>query len=114
MTRILTPDMVIQELQPLIGESAKAPSAIYDAECKLADCEFEYERVFQTEFLKSEGTVADRTALAKLAANDARLLADLARAELSRVKNKAKQLSDAGVLNATIGRQIELMYKHGG
>jgi hypothetical protein len=49
-----------------------------------------------------------------LASAEARLAADLARAELSRMKNKAKQLSDAGVLNATIGRQIELMYKHGG
>lgn len=114
MNQIMTPDMVIQELNRLIAEAAKAPGAIYDAECKLADREFEYERIWQTEFLKSEGTVADRTALAKLAANEARLAADLARAELARVKNKAKQLSDAGVLNATIGRQIELMYKHGG
>lgn len=114
MNQIMTPDMVIQELNRLVAEAAKAPGAIYDAECKLADCEFEFERVFQTEFLKSEGTVADRTALAKLASADARLAADLARAELSRMKNKAKQLSDAGVLNATIGRQIELMYKHGG
>jgi hypothetical protein len=42
-----------------------------------------------------------------------RLDADIARAELNRVRNKAKQLADAGVLNATIGRQVELLFRTG-
>jgi hypothetical protein len=32
---------------------------------------------------------------------------------LNRVRNKAKQLADAGVLNATIGRQVELLFRTG-
>lgn len=113
MTKILTPDMVIQELQRLISESAKAPSAIYDAECKLADCEFEFDRVYNLSLLNSEGAVAVREAIAKLDAAEARLAADLAKAELNRIRNKAKQLTDAGMLTATMAKQVELTYKHG-
>ena len=113
MTKILTPDMVILELQRLIGESAKAPAAIYDAECKLADCEFEYDRVYNLSLLNSEGAVAVREAIAKLDAAEARLAADLAKAEVNRIRNKTKQLTDAGMLTATMAKQVELTYKHG-
>jgi hypothetical protein len=105
--------MVILELQRLIGESAKAPAAIYDAECKLADCEFEYDRVYNLSLLNSEGAVAVREAIAKLDAAEARLAADLAKAELNRIRNKTKQLTDAGMLTATMAKQVELTYKHG-
>jgi hypothetical protein len=105
--------MVILELQRLIGESAKAPAAIYDAECKLADCEFEYDRVYNLSLLNSEGAVAVREAIAKLDAAEARLAADLAMAELNGILNKTKQLTDAGMLTATMAKQVELTYKHG-
>jgi hypothetical protein len=105
--------MVIQELQRLTAEAAKAPQAIYDAEKKLAEAEFELERGFSLAFMNADGTVADRTAIAKLETGKLRLDADIARAELNRVRNKAKQLTDAGVLNATIGRQVELLYRTG-
>ena len=111
---MITPDMVIQELQRLMAEAAKAPQAIFEAEKKLAEAEFAAERGFNLSFMNAEGTVADRTALAKLENGQLRLDADIARAELNRVKTKAKHLSDAGVLNATIGRQIELIFKNGG
>ena len=97
-----------------MGEAAKAPQAIFDAEKRLAEAEFAAERGFNLAFMNAEGTVADRTAIAKLENGQLRLDADIARAELNRVKTKAKHLSDAGVLNATIGRQIELIFKNGG
>ena len=84
------------------------------AEKKFAEAEFAAERGFNLSFMNAEGTVADRTAIAKLENGQLRLDADIARAELNRVKTKAKHLSDAGVLNATIGRQIELIFKNGG
>lgn len=111
---LITPDMVIQELQRLMAEAAKAPQAIFDAEKKLAEAEFAAERGFNLAFMNADGTIADRTAIAKLENGQLRLDADIARAELNRVKTKAKHLSDAGVLNATIGRQIELIFKNGG
>lgn len=95
-------------------EAAKAPQAIYEAEKRLAEAEFTHEREYALAFMNAEGTVADRQSLAKLESGQSRLDADVARAELNRVKAKAKQLSDAGVLNATIGRQVELLFRNGG
>ncbi len=110
---ILTPDMVIQELNRLIHESAKAPNAIYDAECLVADREFEYDRIYSESFLSSEGSVEFRKAVAQDDSKEAKLQLGLAKAELNRVKNKTKQLSEAGILVSTIGKQVELTYRHG-
>jgi len=108
---ILTPDLVIQEIRRISLESGKAPQAIFDAESKLANLEAEYERTVALAFLNSQGTVADRQALAKLAGVDLRLQADLAKAELNRVKSKAKQLSEAGILMATIAKSVDSTYR---
>lgn len=108
MTEVLTPDMVIRELQRIQLESSKAPQAIYDAEVKLAEAEKQADLVLQKAFLNAQGTAGDRTALSRLEASEARFQADLARAELNRVKAKAKQLADAGVLVSVMGRQVEL------
>lgn len=110
---IVTPDMVIQELNRLVNESAKAPAAIYDAECLVADREFEYDRIYSESFLNSDGSVEARKAIALQDSNEAKLQLSLAKAELNRVKNKAKQLAEAGILISTIGKQVELTYRHG-
>jgi hypothetical protein len=69
--------------------------------------------VYNLSLLNSEGAVAVREAIAKLDAAEARLAADLAKAELNRIRNKTKQLTDAGMLTATMAKQVELTYKHG-
>jgi len=108
MQNLLTPDQVILELQRIQGESSKAPQAIFEAELRLAEAERNAEVTLQKAFIASQGTVADRTAVSRLQAADARFEADVARAELNRVKAKAKQLADAGVLVSVMGRQVEL------
>lgn len=110
---LVTPDMVIQELNRLVNEAAKAPAAIYDAECLVADREYEFDRVYSESLLSSEGSVEVRKAIATQDALEAKLAMNLAKAELNRVKNKAKQLADAGILVSTIGKQVELTYRHG-
>lgn len=108
MSDLLTPDQVIAELRRIQGESSKAPEAIFQAELKLAEAERTAEVALQKAFIAAQGTVADRTAVSRLQAADARFDADVARAELNRVKAKAKQLADAGVLVSVMGRQVEL------
>lgn len=110
---ILTPDMVIQELNRLIHESAKAPNAIYDAECLVVDRENEYERIYTESFLNSEGSVEARKAIAMADAREAKLQLGLAKAELNRVKNKLDQINKSGILVSTIGKQVEMTYRHG-
>lgn len=111
---MITPDQVISEIQRLTAEAAKAPAAIFEAEKKHAEAEFAFEKAAALAFMNADGTVADRQALAKFETADLRLEADIAKAELNRVKNKAKQLADAGVLTASIGRQVELIYRNAG
>lgn len=102
-----TPSQVIQELQQIQSEAAKGVQALYDAECRLADAENACERELQLAFLNAQGTVADRTAVSRLQAADARLKADLAKAEYNRIKLKMKQLELAQMSTQTIARQIE-------
>ena len=108
---VLTPDQVAREILRISQEAAKAPEAIYAAESKLAELERDFERTLQLAFMNAQGTVADRTALSRYEAADARFQADLARAELNRIKAKAKQLSEAGILMATIAKTVDLTYR---
>ena len=56
--------------------------------------------------MKTEGTVADRTALAKLEAAEARLQRDLRRAEMNRIKVKIKTIETSLM---AMGTQVKLM-----
>jgi len=102
-----TPTQIIAELHRIQTEASKGVQALYDAECRLADAENVYERELQLAFIQAQGTVADRTAVSRLKAADARLKADLAKAEWNRVKLKMKQLELAQMSTQTIARQVE-------
>jgi hypothetical protein len=52
----------------------------------MADAEAKYDRAVSLALLRTQGTVADRQAVAKLQSVDEKLKADLARAEFNRVK----------------------------
>ena len=101
----------IQQLQDIATESAKGVKVLYDSECKLADAENKAERALQLAFIEAQGTVADRTAISRLQAADARLEADLAKAEYNRVKTKLKQLEMAQMSLQTQARLIETELK---
>ena len=106
-SEMFTPSQVIRELHRIQTEASKGVQALYDAECRLADAENAYERELQLAFIQAQGTVADRTAVSRLKAADARLKADLAKAEWNRVKLKMKQLELAQMSTQTIARQVE-------
>lgn len=103
----LTPSLVIQELTRIQTEAAKGVQALFDAESKLAGAERDYEVRLQTVFIESAGTVADRTALSRLEAAEARFQADLAKAELNRVKAKLKHLELQQLSTQTQARLLE-------
>ena len=106
-----TPNSIIQELTRIQAEAAKGGGVLYDAEVKLADAEAVFEKTLQLAFMDAQGTVADRTAVSRLKASDARLAADLAKAEHNRVKLKLKQLELAQMSTQTIARMVETELK---
>lgn len=94
------------QISELIAENAKGANALFESEQKLAEAEYELDTVEQKAFLAAEGTVADRQAIAKLKAADARLQRDLRKAEMNRVKVKIAQIQTALM---ALGTQAKLI-----
>jgi hypothetical protein len=100
------PSQIVQEIARLTQENSRGADALYEAEVKLAEAEHELDLIEQKAFVRVEGTVADRTALAKLESADARLQRDLRRAELNRIKMKIKIIETSLM---AMGTQVKLM-----
>ena len=97
----MLPQELIKQLSELTQETRRGAQVLYEAEVALAEADHTLDTVEQTEFIKQSGTVADRTALARLASADARLQRDLRRAEVNRVKMKIKGLESQLMAVAT-------------
>lgn len=95
-----------QQIAELIQENNKGTNALFEAERNLAEAEYNLDTVEQKAYIKAVGTVADRTALARLEAAEARLERDLRKAELNRIKQKIKSIETALM---ALGTQVKLM-----
>lgn len=95
------------QLAELTAENDKGADALYAAEVKLAEAEHHLDLIEQKAFIRAEGTVADRTALAKLESADARLQRDLRKAEANRIKVKIKNLETNIMAVATQAKLIQ-------
>ena len=102
----MIPSQITEEIARLIKENQRGADALYEAEVALAEAEHELDTIEQKAFIKTQGTVADRTALSKLESADARLQRDLRRAELNRIKVKIKIIETSLM---AIGTQVKLM-----
>jgi hypothetical protein len=102
--------LLIQDLQKqiaeLIQENQRGTNALFEAERLLAEAEYNLDTVEQKAYIKAQGTVADRTALARLEAAEHRLERDLRRAELNRIKHKVKSIETALM---ALGTQVKLL-----
>lgn len=98
---------IVTELRRIQAEASKGAQALYDAEIGLANAEAEADNAYQRAFIRAEGSVELRKAIASLESSQARLQADLRKAEVNRIKMKIKQLELAQMSTQTIARQIE-------
>lgn len=99
------------QIAELIAENSKGATALFEAERLLAEAEYELDTIEQKAFIAAEGTVADRTAIARLKSAEARLQRDLRRAEMTRVKVKIKQIETALMALATQAKLIGVEFK---
>lgn len=90
-----------QQIAELTRENSKGAEALYTAEIELAEAENELDLIEAKAFIKNQGSVADRQALARLESADARLRRDVAKAKVSRIKVKIKSLESNLVALAT-------------
>lgn len=102
--------MLVSEIQKqiaeLIQENQRGTNALFEAERTLAEAEYKLDTIEQKAFIKAQGTVADRTAICRLEASEARLERDLRKAELNRIKAKIKGIETALM---ALGTQVKLM-----
>ena len=103
----MNPLEIQKQLAELTAENSKGADALYEAEVKLAHAENELDLIEQRAFIKNQGTVADRTALARLEAAEARLQRDLAKAQANRIRVKIKGLETAIMAAATQAKLIQ-------
>lgn len=102
----MLPSQINAEIARLTQENSRGAEALYEAEIALAEAEHHLDTVEQKAFIKNDGTVADRTALAKLEAADARLDRDIKKAQVNRVRMKIKNIETSLM---GIGTQVKLI-----
>ncbi len=102
----MLPSQIVEEIARLTQENSRGAEALYEAEVALAQAEHDLDLIEQKAFIKTQGTVADRTALAKLESADARLQRDLKRAQLNRIKVKIKTIETTLM---ALGTQVKLI-----
>lgn len=108
-----SPNLLMQELRQIQSDASRGVQALYDAEVAWAEAEAEADLALQTAFIRAEGTVADRTAVSRVESSQARLQADLRKAELNRIKQKIKVLEQAQMSTQTISRLLEAEMRMG-
>jgi len=103
----VTPSEIQKQLAELTAENSKGAEALYEAEVCLAEAEHNLDLIEQKAFIKHSGTVADRTALSRLEAADARLERDLCKAKANRIKMKIRGLETAIMAVQTQAKLIQ-------
>lgn len=101
-----TPSTLNKEIAELIQENQRGINAIFEAEKKLQEAEYDLDLVESKAFLGAAGTIADRQAYAKIKSAEKRFERDLARAEYNRIKLKLKAVESALM---AAGTQAKLM-----
>jgi hypothetical protein len=100
-----------KQIAELIAENAKGATALFEAENALAQAEYDLDTEEQKAFLGADGTVADRSAIARLKSAEKRLQRDLRKAEFNRVKVKIKQIETALIALSTQAKLIGVEYR---
>jgi NADPH-dependent 7-cyano-7-deazaguanine reductase QueF-like protein len=100
----MMPSEIISSLAELTALNKKGVEALFTAEQELAEAEHELDLVESRAFLSADGSVAERTAKAKIEAAEVRLARDLARAGVSRVKMKLRGIESELMSLATMAK----------
>jgi NADPH-dependent 7-cyano-7-deazaguanine reductase QueF-like protein len=107
----MMPSEIVKGLQELTAMTRKGVEALFEAEVDLAEAERALDLAESKAFLESQGTVADRQALAKFESVDARFERDLCRAKVNRVRTKLKSLEGEIMAQATMSKIMQAEMK---
>ena len=102
---------IVQELYELTQENRKGIEFYAEAMDHLARCENSLDKIEAHALINAEGSVAERQAKAKLAAADARLERDLAKAQVERVRAKLRMIESSIMAQATAAKMVQAEMK---
>jgi hypothetical protein len=85
--------------------------ALYEAETNLARTELDLDQTEAGAFIQASGSIAERTAVAKLASSQARFERDLAKAQVNRVRTKLRVIESAIMAQATMSKLMQAEMK---
>lgn len=111
---LATPDTIDSELVWIRDEMSNLANSLYDAEVAHAKAVLEADKEEQKVFLTADGTVADRTAIAKIKTGELRLDADLKRAAVTRIKTHLEILKHRQMNAQSRSRMVEMQYRSAG
>jgi hypothetical protein len=100
----MMPSEIISSLSELTALNRRGVERLFELEQALSEAEHELDLVENRAFLTADGSVAERSAKAKLESADARLARDLAKAEVSRVKMKLRGIESELMAVATMAK----------
>lgn len=103
----MLPSEIARQIAELTTENSKGHEALYAAELELAEAEHTLDTVEAKAFIRAQGTVADRQALARLESSQARLDRDLCKAKANRIKTKIKAIESALMASATQAKLLQ-------
>ncbi len=107
----MNPSDIILELQELTATNKKGVEALYEAETNLARTELDLDQTEAGAFIQASGSIAERTAVAKLASSQARFERDLAKAQVNRVRTKLRVIESAIMAQATMSKLMQAEMK---
>ena len=107
----MNPSEIILELQELTATNKKGVEALYEAEINLAGMELDLDQTEAGAFISATGSIAERTAIAKLASAEARFQRDLAKAQVNRVRTKLRTIESAIMAQATMSKLLQAEMK---
>jgi exonuclease VII small subunit len=102
---------IVQELYELTQENRKGIEFYAEAMDRLARAENHLDKTEALAFIGAEGSVAERTAKAKLEAAEARLERDLAKAQVERVRAKLRMIDSSIMAQATAAKMVQAEMK---
>jgi hypothetical protein len=108
-----TPASIETELREVIKQIRMGVTALNEAETRAVRLNDEADRIEWRSYISNQGTIKDREALAKLEAADARLAADIARAEVNRVKAKIRALETESMAISVMAKQVAIEWQKG-
>ncbi len=102
---------IVKELYELTQENRKGIEFYAEAMDRLARCENILDTTEAHAFIAAEGSVAERSAKAKLEAAEARLERDLAKAQVERVRAKLRMIDSSIMAQATAAKMVQAEMK---